>query len=136
MVRSRPQLIPPVGRLPREAVGAFGVRRLLTFSRTAYGPPTAMLPRMLEDDRRRAGWSVGQVAWRLGASVREYRETLAEQGDGRTLCRLYDWPQMCASEHLLRLMHGIVAKPLRASTASATERVVVNHLERGSELWA
>jgi len=34
----------------------------------------AMLPTMLEEDRRRAGWSVGQAAWRIGVSVREYRE--------------------------------------------------------------
>ena len=33
-----------------------------------------MFCKMLEDDRRRAGWSMGQVAWRLGVSVREYRE--------------------------------------------------------------
>jgi hypothetical protein len=32
-----------------------------------------MFRKMLEDDRSRAGWSVGQAAWRLGAS-REYRE--------------------------------------------------------------
>ena len=37
-------------------------------------PAPAMLPAMLEDDRRRAGWSMGQVAWRLGVSVRAYRE--------------------------------------------------------------
>ena len=34
----------------------------------------AMFRRMLEEDRRRAGWSVGQAAWRLGITVREYRE--------------------------------------------------------------
>jgi transcriptional regulator with XRE-family HTH domain len=34
----------------------------------------AALPKMLEDSRRRAGWSMAQVAWRLGVSVREYRE--------------------------------------------------------------
>ena len=34
----------------------------------------AMLPTMLEEDRKRAGWSMGQAAWRLGVSVREYRE--------------------------------------------------------------
>ena len=34
---------------------------------------------MLEDDRRRAGWSVGQVAWRLGVSVPEYQAI--EAGD-------------------------------------------------------
>jgi hypothetical protein len=33
-----------------------------------------MLRTMLEHDWRRAGWSVGQAAWRLGVSVREYRE--------------------------------------------------------------
>jgi hypothetical protein len=40
----------------------------------AYGPPMAMLPTMLEQDRKRAGWSVGQAAWRLGVSIREFRE--------------------------------------------------------------
>ncbi|HET6791750.1 MAG TPA: helix-turn-helix transcriptional regulator [Actinomycetota bacterium] len=34
----------------------------------------AMLPTMLEEDRKRAGGSVGQAAWRLGTTVREYRE--------------------------------------------------------------
>jgi transcriptional regulator with XRE-family HTH domain len=29
---------------------------------------------MLAEDRKREGWSMGQVAWRLGVSVREYRE--------------------------------------------------------------
>lgn len=29
---------------------------------------------MLEQDRRQAGWSVGQAAWRLGVSIGEYRE--------------------------------------------------------------
>jgi hypothetical protein len=33
-----------------------------------------MFRKMLEEDRRRAGWSAGQVAWRLGITVREYRE--------------------------------------------------------------
>jgi hypothetical protein len=50
----------------------------------AYGPRIAMLPTMLEQDRTRArtGWSVGRAAWRLGVSVREYREiepTLGER---------------------------------------------------------
>ena len=63
MVRSRPQLIPLVSRLAREAVGAFGFRRLLTPRRwpTVDGDP----PRMLEQDRKRAGWSVRQAAWRV-----------------------------------------------------------------------
>ena len=33
-----------------------------------------MLPSMIEADRTRAGWSVGEAAWRLGVTVREYRE--------------------------------------------------------------
>lgn len=33
-----------------------------------------MLPTMLEHDRKQAGWAVGQAAWRLGVSIREYRE--------------------------------------------------------------
>jgi predicted transcriptional regulator len=56
----------------------------------------AALPTMLEEDRRRAGWSVGQAAWRLDVSVREYREL--EAGD-RTptfetwdrICKLFGW---------------------------------------------
>jgi hypothetical protein len=39
--------------------------------RVTYPSTVAMLPKMLEDDRRRAGWSVGQAEWRLGASIRE-----------------------------------------------------------------
>jgi predicted transcriptional regulator len=61
-----------------------------------------MLPRMLEQDRRRAGWSVGQAAWLLGVSVREYRELEAgdrspsfEQWD--RICKLYGWPQTFAN---------------------------------------
>jgi hypothetical protein len=47
-------------KLPRrEAAGGFGFRRLLTLSPMAYGPRMAMLPAMLEDHPRRAGWSVG-----------------------------------------------------------------------------
>jgi hypothetical protein len=33
-----------------------------------------MFRKMLEEDRKRAGWSVGQAAWRLGVSIREYRK--------------------------------------------------------------
>ncbi|HEV2905863.1 MAG TPA: hypothetical protein VGZ50_00885 [Actinomycetota bacterium] len=32
------------------------------------------LPAMLEQDRRRESWSAGRAAWRLGVSVREFRE--------------------------------------------------------------
>ena len=57
-----------------------------------------MFRKMLEDDRRRAGWSVGEAAWRLGVTVREYREIEAgervpswETWD--RICKLYGWPQ-------------------------------------------
>jgi DNA-binding XRE family transcriptional regulator len=62
----------------------------------------AMLPGMLEQDRRRAGWSVGEAAWRLGVSVREYREI--EAGERSTswetwdrICKVFGWPQTLAS---------------------------------------
>ncbi len=56
---------------------------------------------MLEDDRREAGWPVGQAAQRLGVSVREYQELEAgarspsfETWD--RICKLYGWPQTFA----------------------------------------
>jgi len=39
----------------------------------------AALPGMLEHDRKQTGWSVGQAAWRLGITVREYRELEAAE---------------------------------------------------------
>ena len=56
----------------------------------------AMFRKMLEEDRRRAGWSVGQ--WRLGITVRDYREIEAGERwpNGETfnrICELYGWPQ-------------------------------------------
>ena len=61
-----------------------------------------MLPAMLEHDRRQVGWSVGQAAWRLGVSVREYREL--EAGDRSPsfetfdrICRTFGWPQTFAT---------------------------------------
>lgn len=58
----------------------------------------AMFRRMLEEDRRRAGWSVGQAAWHLGLSIREYREIETGESwpNGETWDRirwLYGWPQ-------------------------------------------
>ena len=57
-----------------------------------------MFRNMLEDDRRRAGCSMGQIAWRLDVSIREYRELEAgsrspsfETRD--RICKPYDWPQ-------------------------------------------
>lgn len=61
-------------------------------------PGVAMLPAMLEHNRRRAGWSMGQVAWRFAVSIREYRELESgaqspnfETWDG--ICREKGWPQ-------------------------------------------
>jgi predicted transcriptional regulator len=58
----------------------------------------AMLPTMLEHERRQAGWSVGRAAWALGVSIREYRELEAglrspgfETRD--RICKLFGWPQ-------------------------------------------
>jgi predicted transcriptional regulator len=56
---------------------------------------------MLEDDRRQAGLSVGQAAWRLGVSVREYRalEAGARSPSFETwnrICKLYAWRQTFA----------------------------------------
>jgi len=60
-----------------------------------------MFRKMLEEDRLRAGWSVGQAAWRLGVSPREYRKLEAgvrspsfETRD--RICKLFGWPQTFA----------------------------------------
>jgi transcriptional regulator with XRE-family HTH domain len=55
-----------------------------------------MLPAMLEQDRKRAGWSVKQAAWRLGVSIREYREIEAGERSPNfetwdRICKLYGW---------------------------------------------
>jgi len=53
---------------------------------------------MMERDRKREGLRVCRAAWRIGVSVREYREI--EAGDRepsfdtyRRICNLYGWPQ-------------------------------------------
>lgn len=57
----------------------------------------AMLPTMLEHDRTQPGWSVGQAAWRLGVSIREYRELEAGKRSPNwetfhRICELYGSP--------------------------------------------
>ena len=57
-----------------------------------------MLPTMLEKGRNRAGWSVGHTAWRLGITIREYREIEAGERSPSwdtwdRICKLYGWPQ-------------------------------------------
>ena len=66
------------GRCTRRAAIGWLIRRVFSgssvvalFSPMAYGPPMAMLPKMLEDDRRLAGWLVGQTA---SAARREPRD--------------------------------------------------------------
>ncbi len=64
-----------------------------------------MLPTMLENDRKRAGWSVGQAAWRLGMSVREYRELEAGERSSSfetwdRICKAFGWPQTFATSNL------------------------------------
>jgi hypothetical protein len=53
---------------------------------------------MIEEDRRRAGWSIRQVAWRPGISVREYRKLEAGERSPsfetwERICTLSGWPQ-------------------------------------------
>jgi transcriptional regulator with XRE-family HTH domain len=57
-----------------------------------------MVTKMLRDDRRRAGWSEAQVAWRVGVSVATYRRF--ESGEQaptfdtyERICKLFGWPQ-------------------------------------------
>jgi helix-turn-helix protein len=46
---------------------------------------------MLEHDRKRSGFTVGQVAWRLGVSPAEYRELV----DGDVWPNFQTWDRMC-----------------------------------------
>ena len=60
-----------------------------------------MLPSMLEQDRKRAGWSIGQAASRLGVSVRTYRELEAGEWSPTfetwdRICKTFGWPQTFA----------------------------------------
>jgi transcriptional regulator with XRE-family HTH domain len=53
---------------------------------------------MLEQDRKRGGWSVEQAAWRLGVSVREYRELEAGARSPSfdtwdRICKTLGWPR-------------------------------------------
>ena len=57
---------------------------------------------MLAEDRKRAGWSVEQAAWRLGVSVRTYREIEAGERSPSwetwdRICRTFGWGQTFVS---------------------------------------
>jgi DNA-binding XRE family transcriptional regulator len=59
-------------------------------------------PDLLRQDRERHGFTIGQVAWRLGVKPQDYRELEAgkRSPDFATwdrICKLYGWPQMFAS---------------------------------------
>jgi DNA-binding XRE family transcriptional regulator len=64
----------------------------------------AAFPDLLKKDRERRGFTIGQVAWRLGVEPQEYR-TLE---DGKRtpnfetwdrICKLYGWPQTFLGRH-------------------------------------
>ena len=61
-------------------------------------PGLAAFPKMLRDDRRRRGFTVSQVAWRLGIAPDDYRalEDGESYPDFETWDRItepYGWPQ-------------------------------------------
>jgi hypothetical protein len=58
---------------------------------------------MLREDRERSGFTVDEIAWRLGASQREYRELeagrrLPEFRTSDRMRKLYGWPQRFETE--------------------------------------
>jgi len=62
----------------------------------------SMLTDMLERDRIRFGFTVGQVAYRLGISPEEYRRLIADEPlvsfeTWQRICDLYGWPQTFVS---------------------------------------
>ncbi|MGI8616429.1 MAG: helix-turn-helix domain-containing protein [Actinomycetota bacterium] len=50
-----------------------------------------MFSDLLRRDRKQAGWSVGQAAWHLGVSPREYRELEA----GTRSPNFETWDRIC-----------------------------------------
>jgi DNA-binding XRE family transcriptional regulator len=72
----------------------------------------AAFPDLLRCDRQRRGFTIGQVAWRLGVKPQEYREL--EDGtrspDFETwdrICKLYGWPQTFVGSALHRGGGGV-----------------------------
>lgn len=54
---------------------------------------------MLAEDRRRRGFTIGQVAWRLGITPDRYRaleagEAIPDFETWDRMCKLFGWPQM------------------------------------------
>lgn len=88
------------------------MRRTQRLNRLSDGEPLAVgcchvaaLPKMLAEDRTRAGWSVEQAARRLGVSAPIYREL--EDGTRKpewetwdAICRTFGWPRAFARASL------------------------------------
>jgi DNA-binding XRE family transcriptional regulator len=62
----------------------------------AHPPWSPSCQRLLAEDRKQAGWSIGRAAWRLGVSVRDYREI--EDGERSPawetfdpICKMFGW---------------------------------------------
>ena len=79
-----------------------------------------MLPTMLEQDRKRAGWSVKQAAWRLGVSISEYRELEAgyRSPSFETWDRVLQAPRLASD---ICLLHNTLSDPEPQGTPSAGE---------------
>jgi hypothetical protein len=80
---------------PTNGGSGFGRRRV---GDTSYAPAHRGVVRLLRNDRERQGFTIGQVAWRLGVRAQEYRELEAgtRSPDFDTwdrICKLYGWPQ-------------------------------------------
>jgi transcriptional regulator with XRE-family HTH domain len=63
-----------------------------------------MLPRMLEQNRKRTGWSVGQAAMELGLSIREYRKL--EAGKRSPTWETFDCEDVDVAEPALRVFES------------------------------
>ena len=60
--------------------------------------PLAAYPKMLREGRERRGFTIGQVAWRLGITRQQYVELEAGRLDvtpdlWQRMCDVYGWPQ-------------------------------------------
>ena len=91
------------GACPSFALGKLGppsLKRVRPYvHRSVYAlDPWLRSPISLGTDRERHGFTIGQVAWRLGVKLQEYRKL--EAGERAPafetrprICKLYGWPQ-------------------------------------------
>jgi hypothetical protein len=76
----------------------------------------AMLPKLLEQDRKRAGWSVARAAWELGVSVRERFEDFSRSRNatrGLSVCYDAEGVDRRSSRRAGLIAPKIVAAPTR-----------------------